>query len=298
MTILITGGAGYVGFSLLKSLNKKHGKSISKVIILDILSKNTNLFFTRLNLDFEVTFAKANILDNYNLDLFLDGVDIVYHLAARVNNSSELIEVNSFENTNNWGTSTLVNSIEKTSTVIKVIYLSTISVYGNSEELLDETSPTIPNSAYAISKLKGESQIRRIKKSSFSIIRSGNIYGHNPCLRINSVVNKFMFEAQYYNRINIEGSGNQYRGFININTIGDVLVNHLLNLEENKIENAVTDNYSLNNIAEIVKEIYPSLETYHINNHLPRRSLKVNPISGYSDNLKLELENFKKQFTF
>ena len=84
MKVLITGGAGYIGTSLIQSLALLD--TISEIIVYDNLSKgNRNLFIGIPKLDgVKLVFIQGELLDSKKLDSALIGVDLVYHLAANV----------------------------------------------------------------------------------------------------------------------------------------------------------------------------------------------------------------------
>ena len=136
-------------------------------------------------------------------------------------------------------------------------------------------------------------------------MRCGNVYGHGSCLRFDAVINRFMFEAHYYNRISIAGSGRQYRSFIHIDMISDAL-SQLAFLEiPSGIYNLTHMNLSVEEIRNSLKNIYPGLEVLYIEQDLQLRSLLVeqNPILKNKINhtpllLDDQLKEFKSMFSF
>ena len=220
MNILITGGAGYIGTELVYALEKEN--TINSIVVYDNFSRNNyNLFLGRSKLDtYKVRFVKGNILDSRKLKAEIDKADVVFHLAAKVTTPFADHDPHEFDQTNNWGTAELTYLIEK-SKVSKFIYASSVSVYGASEEELDITSPLNPKTFYGISKLNAEKHVTRLLNSPIKtyILRLGNVYGYSKSMRFDSVVNKFMFEANFRNHICIYGNGNQMRSFIHINRL-------------------------------------------------------------------------------
>ena len=200
MVILITGGAGYIGTVLTKSLVKS--EVVEKIIIYDNLSRaNYNLFIgVKMPFGEKVEFIHGDILDIRKLKKVLKDVDVVCHLAARVTTPFANIDAHFFEQVNHWGTAELVSAIEE-SDIDKFLYLSSTSVYGATEELIGEGSEASPKTFYGISKLRGEEQCRRLlKKMNAYIIRAANVYGYSRSMRFDAVINRFVFDANFTNQ--------------------------------------------------------------------------------------------------
>ena len=306
MKILITGACGYVGYSILQHLLLV--EQLEKVVIYDNLYRKNSSFFIGNkfpNWD-KIQFIQGDILDNYTLEKALRNIDTVIHLAAKASTPFSDTNGHEFDQVNNWGTSLVVNAIEKLENIKRVIYLSSIAVYGNTKgEEVTEESITVPKSFYGISKLKGEKHIKRLnlKKETY-IFRVANIFGYNPCLRTDAVVNKFMFDAQYKGKVEIHGTGNQKRAFTSIDCIGQFIAKFCFQEElDSGLFNLVNYNLSVNEIVEYLKVLYPDLETLHLDQHLEMRSITANSIYdiGFKDSIntfEFHLKKFKNQFSF
>jgi UDP-glucose 4-epimerase len=306
MKVLITGGAGYVGTELTKTLVKCD--DVDDILIYDNLGRqNYNIFLgRRLERHEKVNFISGDILDSRKLRMVLEGVDVVYHLAARVTTPFANTDAHFHEQVNHWGTAEVVNAVED-SGVQKFIYASSTSVYGSSKDFL--TEDTIPNAKtfYGISKLRGEEHVRRLfKKKQTYVLRCGNVYGYSKSMRFDAVINKFMFEANFNSRISIHGDGKQSRSFISVELLARVMEKLIINEVPGGTYNLVDKNYSILDIVDALKTLYPLLEFIFVNQHLSLRDLKVSPESklrGYIDyvndkDLKTELLEFKRRFSF
>lgn len=306
MKVLITGGAGYVGTELTKTLVKCG--DVEDILIYDNLGRqNYNLFLgRRLERHEKVNFISGDILDSRKLRMVLEGVDVVYHLAARVTTPFANTDAHFHEQVNHWGTAEVVNAVED-SGVQKFIYASSTSVYGSSKDFL--TEDTIPNAKtfYGISKLRGEEHVRRLfKKTDTYILRCGNVYGYSKSMRFDAVINKFMFDANFNNRITIHGDGKQSRSFISVGLLAEVMEKLITHKVPGGTYNLVDKNYSILDIVEALKTLYPLLEFIFVNQHLSLRDLKVSPESKLRDyikytnenGLKAELQEFKRRFSF
>ncbi len=306
MKVLVTGGAGYMGTELINLLVAND--SVEQVIIYDNLSRlNYNLFLgLKLQKHAKLTFVKGELLDSRMLRKVLKGVDVVYHLAAKVTTPFAHADSHAYEQVNHWGTAELVYAVEE-SNVKKFIYASSSGVYGSSETAVDEQSVTDPKSFYAISKLRGEEHVRRLMdKMDTWILRCGNVYGYSKSMRFDSVINKFVWEANFNKLVTIQGDGKQSRSFIHIDLISKAL-NNLLTAELPRgTYNLVERTIKIFDIVDELKQLIPELEFIFINQHLKLSELKVkenalvNKTLGISNPklLKEELQEFLARFSF
>lgn len=304
MRILITGGAGYIGTELTYELSKR--AEVSEIIVYDNLSRgNYNLFIGHSKLE-KVKFVQGDLLDTRKLKKNLKGVEVVIHLAAIVTTPFSDQNPHLFEQVNHWGTAELVYAIEE-SEVKKFIYTSSVSVYGSSKEEVDVDSPINPKTFYGISKMRGEEHAHRIiNKIPTYILRLGNVYGYSKSMRFDAVINRFMFDAHFKNRITINGNGEQYRSFIHVDKTANLLANISVTdkLKAGRYD-LVEDNLSVNYIADRLKDIYPDLEMIFVNQHMNLRDLKVKPNKSVNELFDIRvrtllevLTEFKKNFTF
>ncbi len=312
MTVLVTGGAGYVGTQLIAQLAKD--PSISRIMVYDNLSRDNFHLFLGKSLKaqspqqtLKVELIHGELLDTRKLRAAVKQANIVYHLAAKVVTPFVTTDGHAYEQTNHWGTAELVYAIEESSEVQKLVYLSSTSVYGSSHELVDENSTPNPQTIYGISKLRGEEHVRRLfKKIPTYIMRCGNVYGFNESLRFDAVINRFMFEANFKRRISIHGDGKQRRAFINVQRVGEVLTQLLHTNMPSDIYNLVDKNFQILDIVDVVKAIYFDLEFIFVNRHMGLRELSVNTdlklfehISPWEEDQILdEMEEFKTRFSF
>lgn len=277
MRILVTGGAGYIGTELVAKLSDI--EDIDEIIIYDNLSRgNFNLFlFNPFKNSGKLKFISGDILDTRKLKRALDGVEIVYHLAANVTTPFSNTDPHFYEQVNRWGTAELTYAIEKSS-VKKLIYTSSTSVYGSSDQVIDERSETIPRTFYGISKLRGEQHLETLNdKLEVCIVRCGNVYGYSHSMRFDAVINRFAFEANFYNRISIQGDGKQSRAFIHIDTVSLVLSKLLdVHIPSGKY-NLVEANYRIIDVVDALKAIKPELEFIFVDQHLNLRTMEVDP---------------------
>ena len=253
-----------------------------------------------------IRFVFGDLLDSHKLKKVIDGAEVVFHLAAKVSTPFANEDPHFFEQVNHWGTAELSYILEQ-SNVSKIIYMSSISVYGAREGLVDENTTPNPKTYYGISKLNGEKMIERLEsKMETYILRCGNVYGYSKSMRFDAVINKFMFDAHFNNKITIEGSGKQQRAFIHINKVTAAL-SFLIKQKEIASDkyNLVDKNLSVIELSNHLKHIYPELEMIFIQQDLNLKNIKVSTgtkLSKYdlfkeSDIIE-ELQDFKAHFAF
>jgi len=307
MKVLVTGGAGYIGTELINLLVSNN--EVEQVIVYDNLSRmNYNLFLgLKLQKQQKLTFVNGELLDSRSLRKVLKGVDVVYHLAAKVTTPFASSDSHAYEQVNHWGTAELVYAVEE-SQVKKFIYTSSSGVYGSSEGSVDENTAPDPKTFYAISKLRGEEHVRRlIDKMDTYIFRCGNVYGYSKSMRFDSVINKFVFEANFNGRVTIQGDGKQSRSFIHIDLVSKALDNMLLTDKlPSGTYNLVERSMKIIDIVDVLKQMIPNLEFILINQHIKLHELNakenalVNKTLGINNprTLREELEEFLSRFSF
>lgn len=329
MKILITGGAGYVGFNLARELDKL--SQVKSITVYDNLYRNNLNFFigessSKSSADIltKTHFIKGDILDDYTLNKSLENIDVVIHMAAYVDNPYSYKDNYLYEQVNQFGTANLVSSMRNFK-VKKLIYLSSGSVYGFQKESYEQTTP-LPENGYGISKLEGEKYCRLLEDNlSLNIVRVGNIFGYNPMFRYHSVINRFMMDALIYNKIYIYGNGEQSRPFIHIDNVVNklkeiVLENPISQIDNNNSQtssnnnsqtssnnnsqtssynnpliNLVDKNLTLNELRDMMLELIPDLEFTYVNANITSKSYEM--FSNYYKPQRPFETLFKEAFT-
>ena len=305
MRILITGGAGYIGYSLVRQLLEDVA-GLHSITIYDNLSRRNYSFFTEAKFDHKpVKLIQGDILDGRMLQQSLDGIDWVVHLAAKVTTPFADSDAHTFDQVNHWGSAQLAFAIEKSS-VSRIINLSSISIYGDHPVPVDETTIPNPQSFYGRSKLDGEKQIKVLERNrEVYTLRSGNIYGYNPSYRIDAVVNRLLFQANFLGTITVNGSGDQHRSFIHVDKVANAIVRIIDGNVHPGTYNLVEHNLSINEIASEIHSLYPKLDIIHANHNIRMKDVMTalpcpiwNQIALPSKTLNAELMDFKDHFSF
>lgn len=274
MRVLVTGGAGYLGTSVVNALSER--SDVSDIVIYDNLSRgNRNFFLGGPGNGQPVRFIQGDMLDSAKLPRVLEGIDVVMHLAARVKTPFADEATHAMDQVNHWGTAELSYALER-SDVRRVVYTSSTAVYGHNDQAADVSDLPSPVTAYGVSKLAGESMLRRLgDEMSICIVRCGNVYGFNRSMRFDAVVNRMAFDARFSGRVMIEGSGEQLRSFIHVAQAAAVLTDLACSDCGGDTWNLVEHTRSVNEIAETLESIYPDLERMWVQPNLHVRSLSV-----------------------
>ena len=307
MNVLITGGAGYIGAQLVGELSAN--KDIDRIVIYDNLSRgNYNVFLgNKLKTAAKVQFVKGDILDSRSLKKQLNnGINVVYHLAARVTTPFANLDPHIYEQVNHWGTAEVVSAVEE-SNESRLIYMSSTSVYGASDQQAKEDTRPNPKTFYGISKLRAEQHVNRlVEKGRAVILRAGNVYGYSPSMRFDAVINKFAFDANFLNRISIQGTGKQARAFIHVEAISKILKDILFASVPSGTYNLALSNYSVLELVDVYKELISELEFIFLDQHLEMRNFTLDTNLNLSKHLKLpevrdlktEIKEFLGNFAF
>ncbi|MFY0674084.1 MAG: SDR family oxidoreductase [Bacteroidia bacterium] len=306
MKVLITGGAGYIGHSLMNELQLNTSSQIDEIVVYDNLSRKSYSFFQQQKFSsIPVRFIEAELLDERSMEKALKGIDTVVHLAAKVTTPFSDAESHFFDQINHWGTALLVNCVLR-SDVKHFIQLSSASIYGNTTIAVDESYDPHPFSFYGISKFNAEKQVALLKsKCKTHILRSGNVYGHNATLRIDAVINKYMFNAHFNGRVKVFGDGSQQRPFIHVDKLAFALAQTICGKVGAGTYNVVEHNFSVNQIVAYLKHLYKDLEVLSVNPNVPMPKVTVKTPAKIWEQIELpkkgfleELKGFEKAFAF
>ncbi len=206
--VLVTGAAGFIGSHLVDELVEKG----AEVVAIDNL-KDGDLSNLEQSLD-KIEFHKVDIRDFEALKNVMDGVEIVFHLAANANVPYSVEDPKYDFESNALGTFNVLK-LSLDLGVEKVIYASSAAVYGEPVYVpIDEKHPLNPISPYGASKLAGE-RLGFVYHSTyglkFSALRIFNTYGER---QRRYVMYDFLRKlAENPKRLDVLGTGEQIRDF-------------------------------------------------------------------------------------
>src|SRR5512136_584335 len=220
MRFLVTGGAGFLGSALANRL-AHDGHTVR---VLDDLSAGDPA-----RLDSTVLFTRGDVSDVPKLWTLLQGVDCVYHLAARVLVPESVLYPREYNAVNVGGTVAVMEAMRDAG-VKRVVLTSSGAVYGEQgRQPLSETQEPDPRSPYAVSKLAAEYYVRTIGSLwglESVALRVFNAYGPGQPLPAAHppVVPHFLRLASHGGTIVIHGRGEQTRDFVYIDDAVEALV--------------------------------------------------------------------------
>lgn len=220
MQFLVTGGAGFLGAHLCNQLARDR----HTVRAIDDLSAGDPS-----RLDPSVLFTRGDVADIPKLWSLLQGVDCVYHLAARVSVPQSILYPRDYNTVNVGGTVALMEAVRDAG-VKRVVLASSGAVYGRqSQQPVSESMPPNPDSPYAVSKLSAEYYVHTIGalwRIETVILRIFNAYGPGQALPASHapVVPQSLKQALGGGSLVIFGDGTQTRDFVYVDDVTDALV--------------------------------------------------------------------------
>jgi UDP-glucose 4-epimerase len=215
MRTLITGGAGFLGAALTNRLIRQG----HEVRVLDDLSAGDPGRLLP-----EVSFTRGDVNDIPKLWTLLQGVQCVYHLAARVSVPESVLYPRDYNAVNVGGTVSVLEAMRDAG-VKRVVFSSSGAVYGEQEsQPLREHMPPDPRSPYAVSKLAAEYYVRTtgiLWNIETVSLRVFNAYGPGQQLPASHppVIPAFIKQALTGGSIVVHGDGNQTRDYVYIDDV-------------------------------------------------------------------------------
>jgi len=244
VNILVVGGAGYVGGGIVDKLKEQHNVTVYDSLIYEESYRK------------DVTFVNGDIRDTNKLLPLLDHADSVIWLAALVGDGACAINPKLTFEINSESVKFLVENFKK-----RIVFLSTCSVYGAQDGLLDENSSVNPLSEYASSKVQAEEYL---KGTNSIIFRLGTLFGISDefsRIRLDLVVNILVTKALTEGKLTVFG-GDQWRPLLHVVDVANA-ISHTLDSEVTGIFNLHYKNYKIIDIANTIVNKIPqaSIET-------------------------------------
>ena len=205
--ILVTGGSGFIGGNLVERL-KELGNEVK-------------------TMDFHSDDFKCDISDPDSWKKLKWDPEVIYHLAGQSYGRGGLIDPYKDLEWNARGTLNVCNFVRETESVKRVVYTSTMAVYGNGELSLESDVPN-PLSNYGTTKLTGEHYIKQLSQhgKQYTIFRVYNTYGPGQDIShtMKGLVSAMTSQIVKGYEVNVTGDLERYRDLTYIDDCVDALL--------------------------------------------------------------------------
>tara|TARA_Y100001970_G_scaffold233393_1_gene290937 strand:- start:29 stop:1027 length:999 start_codon:yes stop_codon:yes gene_type:complete len=328
MKILITGGAGFIGSSLINLLIQK-GHKVINIDSLTYAGNLKNLNFVEKHKNY--FFIKSNICNKTKiLEIFKKyNPNAIMHLAAETHVDNSIGKPNTFIRTNINGTYNLLEAVrnflskKNKNFKFKFIHISTDEVYGSLASIgkFNEKTPYSPNSPYSASKAASDHLVRawyKTYKLPTIITNCSNNYG--PRQFPEKLIPVIISRAIKNKQIPIYGKGKNIRDWIHVQDHVDALYKILVKGKIGKTYNIGSENEISNidlakKICTLLDEIKPKKNSYKkqlafvkdrlghdyryaINSNLIKKELAWKPKIKFNDGLKKTIKWYLKNHSY
>lgn len=292
-TILVTGGAGFIGSHVVDDLLALG----SRIIVLDDLSGGF-----KENVSEKAEFIEGSINDEQLIKkIFNDySFDYVYHLAAyAAEGLSHFIKKFNYEN-NLIGSINLINA-SVNHDVKCFVFTSSIAVYGKNQLPMSEDMIPLPEDPYGVAKLAVEQELKICKEMfglNYIIFRPHNVYGERQNIgdKYRNVIGIFMNQIMLGKSLTIFGDGEQTRAFSYIRDVSPIMAKAAFAQEAyNDTYNIGADEvYTINELArQVCRAMDMDAEPEYLEErmevkHAYSAHKKVRELLGYRTKFSLE----------
>ncbi len=247
-TILVAGGAGYIGAVLVPRLLDRG----YRVRVLDRFYWGEGPL---ADVSERVELVAADVRDIPASAL--DGVDGVINLSGLSNDPTA-----EFDPEANWQMNAVATAEMGRACVDRgierLVFASSCSLYdGLPPGMHDETAPIEPRGAYATSKRYGEEQLLGLVDEGLVpvCLRNGTVYGYSPRMRFDLVVNTFVKDALLGGSLLLHGGGWMWRPLVDVRDVSDAMIAAFeapADLVRGEIFNVLHSNYQIRELAMLV----------------------------------------------
>ena len=218
MRVAVTGGAGYIGSTLVKRLVEDGHHAVS----LDSLMNGDYGPLQALGLGGRAVLHVADIRDGERAEEILEGSDAMAHLAALPGlvkcreNPEEAASINVY------GTYRVLEAARRLD-IRRVVFCSSAAVYGRPSELpVKESHPLRPLNLYGVTKLAGE-KLMEAYHDNYGIetvsLRFGNVFGVGLYTNYDTVIPKFVRLGLRGEPLTVYGDGDSSRDFVHVEDV-------------------------------------------------------------------------------
>ena len=251
-TILVTGGAGFIGSHLADAL-----VDANDVRVLDDLSNGT-----RSHVPDDATLVEGDIRDESVLRNAMSGVDVVFHEAAMVSVPESIEQPRACQELNAGATLDVLENARQEDA--RVVLASSVAIYGSPGSLpIEETDPKEPLSPYGVDKLATD-HYARLYHDLYDLdtvaLRYFNVYGPRQSGgEYSGVINTFLEQANTGHSLTVHGDGKQTRDFVHVDDVVRANLAAATTDEVGRAYNVGTgESVSIRELAELVQDVTDS----------------------------------------
>jgi len=277
--VLVTGGAGYIGTSLVPILIE-NGFSVR---VFDDLSYSDYGIKKHLN---EVELIEGAVSDFDLLKKSLNGVDAVIHLAGTSGDPSCDLDPVKCSQDNYHSTKKIVEYCKELR-INRLAFASSCSVYGAQDGMVDESSKPNPLTLYARTKLDSEKEITSIEGGS--ALRLSTLFGGSGRTRCDLVVNLLTCHAFQNGKVMLFG-GDQWRPLLDVKDAARAFF-MAITLEKKRVNGVFNVGSTDQNLK--VKEI-----AYLLGKEIKDIDINIHPVDRDARSYKVCFEKIKQEWGY
>lgn len=220
--VLVTGGAGFIGSNIVRHLIEKE----NSVVVLDNFMSG---YRSNLAPFPSVKIIEGDVRDKVSVEEAMQGVEVVFHLAASVGNKRSIDQPLMDAEINVLGTLQVLEAARKAG-VRKIVTSSSAGIFGELKTIpIKEDHPIDPDSPYGCTKLCEEKlclAYAKLYPIEAICLRYFNVYGPNQRFdAYGNVIPIFVFKMLRNEPLTIFGDGEQTRDFVHVDDVVQANIN-------------------------------------------------------------------------
>ena len=289
-TILVIGGAGYIGSQLIRDLPKEFPGQTIRILDNMVRERYVSLWDLPNGCKFE--FIEGDTTKDEDVKKALKDVDIIFDLGGITNAPKSFERKELTMEVNVAGVGNLLEHATK-SDVKRYVYASSASIYGPTKDIAKEDHLCKPVSPYGESKLLAEKELLNAVENNglkASIIRFGTVFGWSVGIRFDTVINRFAFNASIKKPIEVwKVNKGEKRPYIHVKDASRALV-FMSKKNINGIFNAASENIILEEVVNVITRLVPDV----VVNEVSKENL--NQLSYMIDSSKIKGLGFEFKY--
>ena len=266
MKFLLLGGGGYLGSVLSELISERR----QEVIVYD-----TFKYWNVNNNPQNVTYIKDDLTNITNhLDKFQNVDYVLYMASPRFGEVRDDLHITSeillMDHT--------LKCVRKVSPNYKLIFFSSCSVYGNTNDVVDENTELVPTTMYSKLKIEGEKQILNSDIKNYLIVRLATLYGVGIIERDDLLINNIVNDIKNNKKIQIY-EPEAYRPNLNVKDCAEIIFRLCAENIENKVINVGYNKFNITKtqlIHKVEQSINKKIDVDFVDDGLEFRSYYVN----------------------